>query len=600
MRICDKEILIITESHFGVRHKTPKMFTFVGRSKHIPTKKLRGGVIVYKNAYSEINLKVLCDTLPDMVVIEITDTSHIIVAAYIPPSNSPYYNDSSFYSLELIISTFSKYRSILVTGDLNTRIANRFPTHCYHYKRNPDQTCNMNGYKLLDTLSRYRLFVLNGMFDGTKYFDSKFTCIKSKGSSQVDLVLSNSTDYVKALTIHEKLHVSDHCAITTNISIKVSPTLDLVNGCACGINSYVEFDLSRRIKQPINIKKLNLLTLQNDFIDLGDYMSAKYSNIIPSQISIDEYVNELTNGLYSCCKDNYKQYAQNNLKPTQKNCTSKNFKAIADAHKHRYESIIDNPNLADYHKQEWLFYQTVTWQKEEEEIYVKKNEKWIECSKDPKKYWKLLDYKGEVKSSSSSCPPKIVKSYFENTIFNTNKIKGNPVLKDIADEVANYHHINETTDSELTEVELEAAIKKFGTGISFDGLPGKVLHLIPNNVRKIILHLFTMIFHNFYPSTWRSQILSPIEKKGHSLLSPKLRGIAVGPLLSRLYDIMVDFRFGLWYTPNANQAGSRKKQGCPIQIFALFLVLDMAKCLGKTVFEKHDGRWYWIHIFKKS
>ena len=79
-------------------------------------------------------------------------------------------------------------------------------------------------------------------------------------------------------------------------------------------------------------------------------------------------------------------------------------------------------------------------------------------------------------------------------------------------------------------------------------------------------------------------MLSPTEKKGHTLMAPKLRGVAVGPMLSRLFDIMTDYRFSLWYSPNPNQAGSRKKQGCNIQIFALFLVLDMAKCLGKTVF----------------
>ena len=252
--------------------------------------------------------------------------------------------------------------------------------------------------------------------------------------------------------------------------------------------------------------------------------------------------------------------------------------------KHRYENIVDNPDLKEHHKQEWLFYQSVAWEREEEELHMNKNKKWQSCSKDPRKFWKLLDYKGEVKIGTSSCPPKIVKPYFEDTIFNTTKITANPVLKTISDEVANYNHVNETTDNQLTEDELEAAIKKYGTGISFDGLPGKILNLIPNTLRRNVLQLFRLVFHHFYPSTWRSQVLSPIEKKGHTLLSPKLRGIAVGPLFSRLYDIMIDHRFGLWYTPNANQAGSRKKQGCPIQIFALFLILDMAKCLGKTVF----------------
>ena len=80
--------------------------------------------------------------------------------------------------------------------------------------------------------------------------------------------------------------------------------LDLLNACASGINNYFQYDLSKKIKQSINIKKLNLCTLQDDFVTLGNYLLAEYERIIPSQIAIDEYVNEITNGLQkrTCCK----------------------------------------------------------------------------------------------------------------------------------------------------------------------------------------------------------------------------------------------------------------------------------------------------------
>ena len=42
-------------------------------------------------------------------------------------------------------------------------------------------------------------------------------------------------------------------------------------------------------------------------------------------------------------------------------------------------------------------------------------------------------------------------------------------------QVAAYDNYNEITDNSFTEAELEAAIKRFGNGVSFDGLPGKVL-----------------------------------------------------------------------------------------------------------------------------
>ena len=131
---------------------------------------------------------------------------------------------------------------------------------------------------------------------------------------------------------------------------------------------------------------------------------------------------------------------------------------------------------------------------------------------------------------------------------------------------------------------MEDAISSIGKGISFDGLPGKILKLIPENLRECILLLFQIIYSNTYPVQWRTQLLFPIEKKGHLISNPKLRGIAVGPLLSRLFDMFVNRRFSDWYIPNSEQAGFRKQQGCIVQLFALFLTIQMAKSLNKSLF----------------
>ena len=55
-------------------------------------------------------------------------------------------------------------------------------------------------------------------------------------------------------------------------------------------------------------------------------------------------------------------------------------------------------------------------------------------------------------------------------------------------------------------------------------------------------------------------------------------------MLSRIYDIIINKRITSWYNPNPEQAGFRKKQGCIIQIFALFLTLEMSKCLNRSLF----------------
>ena len=76
------------------------------------------------------------------------------------------------------------------------------------------------------------------------------------------------------------------------------------------------------------------------------------------------------------------------------------------------------------------------------------------------------------------------------------------------------------------------------------------------------------------PDRWQHQLLLALPKKGHKIREPKLRGIGIGPVLNRLYDIILNNRFLAWYKPNREQAGFRENQGCLLQIFILYLLMD--------------------------
>ena len=80
------------------------------------------------------------------------------------------------------------------------------------------------------------------------------------------------------------------------------------------------------------------------------------------------------------------------------------------------------------------------------------------------------------------------------------------------------------------------------------------------------------------------QILHAIEKSGHTTKNPKLRGIAIAPLLCRLYDIIIDERFCAWYKPNYEQAGFRPRQGCLLQIFMMFVLIYYSKEYNKDLY----------------
>ena len=47
---------------------------------------------------------------------------------------------------------------------------------------------------------------------------------------------------------------------------------------------------------------------------------------------------------------------------------------------------------------------------------------------------------------------------------------------------------------------------------------------------------------------------------------------------------MIYNRFNQWYNPNIEQAGFREKQGCILQIFAIYVVMEFVRSIGKSLY----------------
>ena len=69
--------------------------------------KPRGGVAVYQKKDSIYDLEVLSDDFPNSIAVKVKNTNIVLIAVYIPPSDSKYYNINYFDSLDLYCSTFS-------------------------------------------------------------------------------------------------------------------------------------------------------------------------------------------------------------------------------------------------------------------------------------------------------------------------------------------------------------------------------------------------------------------------------------------------------------------------------------------------------------
>ena len=195
----------------------------------------------------------------------------------------------------------------------------------------------------------------------------------------------------------------------------------------------------------------------------------------------------------------------------------------------------------------------------------------------------MIDWKGNVKEDDQNeLSYHEIYQFFES-IFQSKKTSESPVLAEIQDEIGNYDISIPISDMNIRIDEINLACKNMGNGTGIDGLPPIIAKILPQSIKDIIQHLFQTIFDGEYPEQWEQQLLFPIKKKDHSVSNPKLRGIGIGQMLSRLYDDVINQRFCSWFTPNMEQAATAG-QGCVCQIFALLLLIDYAKISRKSLF----------------
>ena len=575
------DVVIIQETHFNERIRCPDGFTFEGRSLKVPSKSPRGGVAIYKNNMSDIQVELMCDTLRDCVIFGITHSDLVIAAQYIPPSNSIYYDEIYMNNLELIHEKY-RHKKLLIVGDLNARVGTTTTSHNPEvtYSPNPDSTMNATGQKLLNWIrQRDDMCIVNGarLPQKSLQFDSDFTFFRGKLKSQNDLALTNDIDTIKEFSIGKKLIFSDHCPINITLETALSTATEIVYDCARNSLSDEHYDINHRLQKAIRFDRLNLVKvidqLNQPNLDLREDDS---NNIRATKIS---------DFIYDSCKKSYKTHIEpeTNLTDNLLNCSSSNFRAIAEANLFAYQTLSKESVDTTQYLENWVRFENLARSAANNELNVRRNKAWKDMKYDGKKLWETIDWNGRAEEKTEKPAFEADTLKYFTAIFNSEKTKNNPVVADIKSNLDNYDQYISTLDDAITMKELDFALQSIGTGVSIDGIPPGIAKVLPQSIKEPILDLMNRVFCGVYPDEWCKQILHSIKKDGHSPKNPKLRGIAIGPFLCRLYDIIMDNRFMTWFHPNKEQA-SQPKQGCPIQVFMLFLLIDYSKEKNKDLF----------------
>ena len=591
-------MLCICETHFGVRSKCPDNFTLVARSKKIESLSPRGGVAVFKNNSCSLDMELWYDGFPDCVICHILNTDILLIAIYIPPSNSKYYDDRYFENLDLICTMFQSYK-LVITGDLNCRIGSLSNDVDGSYSENPDTMVNTHGSRLKKWLPGKNLVVVNGYTDAEKEFDTNFTFYRSTSTrmyrSQNDLMITNSIDTISSFDILDKSIYSDHVPISTTITVRSSCSPNFVLSCAEGIFSDDHLDINKRKSPSLIFSRIDWPEVIKNWEDIATTLMESCQD--PS-ISNDEVVAILNTSIYDTCKRHYRSQEEEDdmvPPPNANRLNSSHIKAIASMNFYTYNHHTENG--ADFeirrpYLERYLLYEKLACDAEEKEINSKQNRAWKNSKGDGRKMWDKIDWKGRADTKKESLIRKAdITPYFKK-IFQSEKTEGHPKVESTAAALEAYHAYVAVTDDEIKLDELQFAVKKVGTGVSIDGIPSTVIQMLPPPFLDCLLVLMRRIFLGEYPRQWEKQILNALAKSGHTCNDPKLRGVGVAPVLARVYDIIINQRFIKWYAPNREQSGFRPKHGCLLPLFTIFLLIHYSRqegrdlCIGFMDYEK--------------
>ena len=159
---------------------------------------------------------------------------------------------------------------------------------------------------------------------------------------------------------------------------------------------------------------------------LGRKVKDHFQHLERSERSVNDLCSAITEGIYdACCNSRIKQHPLQRT-PTHENCNSKIFAAISEANYTCYiHHLNNNSPRSEHYRGEWLTYQAKACQAESEELAQLKSKQWHHCyTNDPKKLWRMIDWKGVVTTDKShdELPPNVIYTYFNN-IFNSEKNK---------------------------------------------------------------------------------------------------------------------------------------------------------------------------------
>ena len=593
-------------SEYNVFHSAALKLSHRGRRS--------GGILILVKKVLQYEVTHISCSKDNMLILKVKQpslgTDLIILCAYVPPVDSPYYENRqvkcniSVIEEELFrLQTTYPKTPVLICGDLNARTGS-WNVHCdredevdsfeeitmdecmcreiVSQRHSQDLCTNHFGEILVNLCKIYHLCILNGSVSGDEM--GRFTYISNHGNSVIDYCLLATNGCSLPFNVHfrigSEIH-SSHLPIELVVGNSTQPTVR---------SPPTERVVRKFVWDPKKLQEVKANLEATAFYEtLGNA-----SDLLTTDI--DSALNTFVQMLLSSASCMMKTFftrrtgSDDGFKWFDLECRLARRKvrdALWQFRKHGLEACRD---LYVTYRSE---YKRLIRLKKSEHFKIAR-ETLLKCVSNASQFWSLVRRAARHGPKQPHLDIQIWRSHFQS-VFNRQTYPC--VVPELSLTVT-----HEDLDAPITEADVKMALARMSSGkaAGLDGIPGDYLKFLGNDIVPFLTKLFSEMYEKqYFPKSWCHAIIVPIHKSGNSLDPRNYRGISLLSNMSKLFMSILSNRLRFWAEEegklNFEQAGFRSDHSTIDHIFTLH---SMAV---KSVYGEGRGKFYVAFVdFEKA
>lgn len=542
-----------------------------------------GAVLLVKKLLAPHVTRVKC-THDSMVILRVCNyfnTDFIVICAYVPPIDSPYYSNREvkcniFLLEEELLRLHEEHprAAILICGDFNARTG-EWNIHadledavdsdnegvgledCYcpinaAHRNSQDPTINQFGRNLISLCKIYHLCILNGSTRGDNH--GNLTYFSQRGNSVLDyaLLYANEFSFSVTFTVGAKI-LSSHMPLEIAIGAVSLP----------------------QISSSVSISKLVWTDQKADEVK-QNLQSAEFRSGIKSA---GQMLDHDIDGAVRC----FTQVLLSNAQCMQ--CTIK-----SGSHRARCPKWFDiECQHAKRDASRALFQARRSGSASDRKLYVEHRNKYKNLIKEKKKmynkdvcqnlitnvrnsraFWPIVRQVMNRRSTNCSITLEEWKTYFQN-LFRS------PRTSDLVE--ASFVVQHEELDGPIREEEVKWALAKLRhrKAAGVDDIPGDYLKFAGGHISTFLVSLFNDLYDKqYFPQDWCKSLIIPLHKGGDRTDPKNYRGISLLCSISKVFMSILTNRLREWAEESnqfcLEQAGFRADHSTIDHVYTLFSI----------------------------